>query len=274
MSAGAPATSPAEAYQAYYGPAIFEPLSERVLALAAPSPGQRVLEVASGTGILTRKLAAVVGPAGQVVGVDVNPAMVEVAERLGGAPIDYRQGDGTALSLPDGGFDAVYCQQGLQFFADRAGGAREMRRVLDPGGRAVVVTWHDLGAHPLFAALAGAEEPHLAAAGVEVDRKALVAPFSLGDDRELTELLRVAGFSEMQIHQVSIDARFPDADHFVEHMEFAYAAVIPQFVEDAAAFARYLEAIDEETREIVASYRQGDEVVVAMHANVALARTS
>lgn len=269
-----PPDSPAEAYQAYYGPALFEPLSERVLALAAPSPGEAVLEVASGTGILTRRLAAAVGPAGRVLGVDVNPAMVEVAERLGGgAWIEYRQGDGTALALPDGGFDAVYCQQGLQFFPDRAAGAREMRRVLDPGGRAIVVTWHGLDAHLLFAALADAEEPHLAAVGVHVDRDELVAPFSLGDGQELAELLGAAGFSQVQLHQVSIDACFPDADHFVERMEFAYAAVIPQFAEDPAAFARYLEAISDETRGIVASYRQGDEVVVPMHANLAIAHT-
>ncbi|HVM09101.1 MAG TPA: methyltransferase domain-containing protein [Acidimicrobiales bacterium] len=265
-------TSPAEAYQAYYGPAIFEPLSEQVLALAAPSPGDRVLEIASGTGILARKLAAATGPAGRVVGIDLNPKMVEVAQRLGGdEAVEYHQGDGTALDLPDGGFDAVYCQQGLQFFPDRAAGAREMRRVLEPRGRAVVITWHGLDAHPLFAALADAEEPHLAASGVEIDRAELVAPFSLGNADDLVTLLRDAGFTEVEIHQVSIDARFADADRFVERMEFAYAAVIPQFAEDPAAFAAYLRAINEETRDIVASYRAGDEILVPMHAHVAIA---
>ncbi len=266
-------TSPAEAYQAYYGPAIFEPLSEQVLALAAPSPGDRVLEVASGTGILARKLAAAAGPAGRVVGIDLNPKMVEVAQRLGSdaAPIEYRRGDGTALDLPDGGFDAVYCQQGLQFFPDRAAGAREMRRVLDPRGRAVVITWHGLDAHPLFAALADAEEPHLAAAGVDIDRAELVAPFSLGNADELVRLLRDAGLRDVELHEVSIDARFADADRFVERMEFAYAAVIPQFAEDSAAFAAYLRAINDETRDIVASYRAGDEVIVPMHAHVVIA---
>lgn len=266
-------TSPAEAYQAYYGPAIFEPLSERVLNIVAPRPGDRVLEVASGTGILTRRLSAAAGPNGRVVAVDINPKMVEVARSLGGngAPIDYRQGDGTNLDLDDGGFAAVYCQQGLQFFPDREAGVNEMRRVLDPGGRAVVVCWQGLGAHPLFAALADAEEPHLAAAGVDVDRAELVAPFSLGDGEELSSLLREAGFRDVEIREVSIDARFPDGDRFVERMEFAYAAVIPQFAEDPAAFAEYLQAINDETRAIVASYRHGDDVVVPMHANVALA---
>ena len=264
-------TSPADAYQAYYGPAIFEPLSDRVLAIAAPSPGDRVLEVASGTGILTRKLAAATGPAGRVVGVDLNPKMVEVATDLGGTGIEYQQGDGTALGLPDAEFDAVYCQQGLQFFPDRAAGTREMRRLLDRGGRAVVVCWHGLDAHPLFGALADAEEPHLAAAGVEVDRAELVAPFSLGDRHDLEALLTNAGFANVQLHELSIEARFADGDRFVERMEFAYAAVIPQFAENPAAFAAYLESISEETRDIVASYRRGDEVVVPMHTNLAVA---
>jgi hypothetical protein len=146
-----------------------------------------------------------------------------------------------------------------------------MRRVLDPRGRAVVITWHGLDAHPLFAALADAEEPHLAATGVDIDRADLVAPFSLGDADELVGLLRDAGFRDVELHEVSIDARFADADRFVERMEFAYAAVIPQFAEDPAAFAAYLQAISDETRDIVASYRAGDEVIVPMHAHVAIA---
>lgn len=265
-------SSPAEAYQAYYGPAIFEPLSAMVLALATPAPGDRVLEVASGTGILTRHLAAAAGPAGRAVGIDLNESMVEVAARLGGdGSIEYRRGDGTDLDVPDGDFDAVYCQQGLQFFSDRAAGAREMRRVLRPGGRAIVATWLGVDAHPLFAALAAAEAPQLTAAGVDVDRQELVAPFSLGEGDELAALLRDAGFSEVQLHRVSIDACFADADHFVERMEYAYAAVIPQFAEDPSAFAVFLEAVNDETHDIVASYRRGDQVIVPMHANVAVA---
>lgn len=267
-------TSPAEAYQAYFGPAMFEPLSDRVLELAKPAPGDRVLDVASGTGILTRKLATAAGAAGRVVAVDLNPAMVAVAERLGADQrwVEYRQGDGTALDLPDGGFDAVYCQQGLQFFPDRAAGAREMRRVLQPSGRAVVATWRGLDVHPIFEALADAEEPHLSALGVEIDRADLVAPFSLGDRDELRALFEAAGFEHVEQHDVTIDARFADADRFVERMEFAYAAVIPQFASDPDAFAAYLQAINDATSETVAAHRQGDDVVFPMHAVVTVAR--
>ncbi|MFP5319351.1 MAG: class I SAM-dependent methyltransferase [Acidimicrobiia bacterium] len=266
--------SPAHAYQAYYGPAIFEPLAEQVVAANPPPPGARVLDVASGTGILSRRLAAAVGSGGRVLGVDVNPTMVQVARDVTGdiPTIEYRQGDGTALDLPDGAFDAVYCQQGLQFFPDRAAGARQMRRVLTGSGRAVVACWRGLDHHPLFAALADAEEPHLGALGVEVTRAELEAPFSLGDPAELEALLCGAGFREVSISPVSIDARFADADRFVHHMEYAYAAVIPQFAAQPEAFARYLHAIEHDTRQVVESHRQGDHVVVPMHAHVAVAR--
>ncbi|MFD2093707.1 class I SAM-dependent methyltransferase [Blastococcus deserti] len=267
------AASPAQAYQEYFGPAIFEPLAAKVLAVAPPAAGHRILDVACGTGILTRRLAEAAGPGGQVVGIDINPAMIDVAraQAATGAPVEYRHGDGIALDAPAATFDAVYCQQGLQFFPDRPAGAREMRRVLGDGGRAVVATWRGLDHHPLYAALADAEEPHLADLGVRIGRDELEAPFSLGDPDELTGLLHGAGFAHVRVHAVSLEACFADADHFVERMEYAYAAVIPRFTEDPASFAAYLQAIGRATAQVVADHRDGDTVVVPMHANIAIA---
>jgi SAM-dependent methyltransferase len=268
------APSPAHAYQDFFGPAIFEPLRAHVIELAAPRRAERVIDVACGTGIVTRALAERVGPGGRVVGVDLNPMMIEVARSLpapAGA-IEWREGDGTALDLPDAAFDLACCQQGLQFFPDRAAGAAELRRVLATGGRAVVAAWQGLDAHPLYAALADAEEPHLAALGVEITRAELTAPFSLGDAGALRALLTGAGFGEVEIATRTIQARFPGADRFVERMEHAYAAVMPRFAADPAAFQAYLDAIARDTRPIVESHRDGDDVVIPMHANIALAR--
>jgi SAM-dependent methyltransferase len=267
--------NPAQAYQSYFGPAIFEPLTERVLAVAAPAAGERVIDVACGTGILTRRAAGHAGPAGEVVGVDLNPAMIEIAGAIqpedGSAPIEYREGDGTALDEPSGAYDMAYCQQGLQFFPDRAAGAHELRRVVRYGGRAVVAVWQGIDRHPLYAALADAEEPHLAALGVSLSREELIAPFSLGDADDLHDLLTRAGFADVELTTDSIAARF-DADRFVERLEYAYAAVVPAFAQDPAAFQAYLERITADTKDIVDEYRAGEEVIVPMHANIAVAR--
>ncbi|HSK27142.1 MAG TPA: methyltransferase domain-containing protein [Jiangellales bacterium] len=265
--------TPAHAYQRYFGPAIFEPLAAQVVARVPPRAGERVLDVACGTGILTRRLAEAAGPGGSIVGIDINPAMLDVARTLTatGAAVEYRQADGTALAEPSAAYDAVYCQQGLQFFPDRAAGSREMRRVVREGGRAVVVTWRGLDRHPLYAALADAEEPHLAALGVDIGRAELEAPFSLGDPDELAAVLRDAGFADVAVRGVSIEACFADADHFVERMEYAYAAVIPQFARSRASFDAYLEAIARDTARVVADHRRRDVVVVPMHATVAVA---
>lgn len=268
--------NPTEAYQSYFGPAIFEPLTERVLAVAAPAAGERVIDVACGTGILTRRAAAHAGPRGRVVGVDINPAMIETARAIqaedDSAPIEYREGDGTALDEPSGARDVAYCQQGLQFFVDPPAGAHELRRVVRDGGRAVVAVWQGIDRHPLYAALADAEEPHLAALGVSLSREELIAPFSLGDADDLRDLLTGAGFADIELSTDSIEARFADADRFVERLEYAYAAVVPAFAQDPAAFQAYLERVAADTKDVVEEYRAGDEVVVPMHANIAVAR--
>lgn len=267
--------NPAEAYQSYFGPAIFEPLAELVLVVAPPAAGERVIDIACGTGILARRAAAHAGPRGGVTGVDISPAMIEAARAIApddhSAPIAYREGDGTALDEPDGAYDVAYCQQGLQFFADRPAGASELRRVVRGGGRAVIAVWQGIDRHPLYAALADAEEPHLSALGASLGREDLIAPFSLGDPAELKALLTGAGFGAVEVTSGSIEARFADADHFVERLEYAYAAVVPAFAHDPAAFESYLERIAADTRDIVARYRAGDEVVVPMHANIAVA---
>ena len=268
-----PATTPAEAYETYFGPAIFTPLADALLPHAAVGPGERVLDLACGTGIVTRRLPALVGDAGRVVGADINPAMLEVARRHGGGGVEWLEGNGTALDLPDAAFDLVVVQQGLQFFPDRQAGAAEIRRVLAGGGRLALAVWKGIDHHPLYAALAEAEAPRLVEHGVDVTYQDLVAPFSLGDATALCSLLLDSGFADVTLAEATVLARFPDADRFLERLEYPYAAVVPRFAEDPVAFAAYLDAVALATQEVVASYRQGDEIVVPMHTNIAVART-
>ncbi len=270
---------PALEYQRFYGPAIFEPLCEVLLAAAPPRPGERVLDVASGTGIVTRAAAARVAPGGSALGVDLNPAMVRVAAAQpspDGAAVTYRRGDAVHLTdgeaeVEQGAFDLVLCQQGLQFFPDRSAALAQMHTAASATGRLGLAVWQGLDVHPLFRSLAEAELPHLADLGVDVGFDDLVAPFSFGDADVLLAEVERAGFREPALSTATIHARFPGADTFVERLELAYAAVVPRFAEDPEAFARYLTAISDDTRATVATYVHGNDVVVPMHTNIVVA---
>ena len=123
----------AELYEEAFVPGFFAQWAPLLCDAADVGPGQEVLDVACGTGIVARTAAGRVAPAGRVVGVDLNEAMLTVARRV--APdLDWREGDAAALPFPDGGFDRVLCQMALMFFPDRAGALREMGRVARPGG--------------------------------------------------------------------------------------------------------------------------------------------
>ncbi|HLU68463.1 MAG TPA: methyltransferase domain-containing protein, partial [Kofleriaceae bacterium] len=111
-----------ENYQRYFVPAIGAPLAAALVDAAGPRPGERVLDVACGTGVVARLVAERVGSSGAVTGLDCNPGMLAVARSLpaSGARIEWREGSAEALPLSDGSFDLVTCQMGLQFFSDRA----------------------------------------------------------------------------------------------------------------------------------------------------------
>jgi ubiquinone/menaquinone biosynthesis C-methylase UbiE len=264
---------PAWSYEEYYIPAIFGPLTDVLLRHAPPASGERVLDVACGTGIVARRIAPIVGDDGHVQGVDRNPAMLEVARACAppGPPIDWQLGDAAALEAADGSRDRVTCQQGLQFLPDRAAGVQEMRRVLGDGGIAVVAVWEGLDRHPFYASLFEAELPALARFGVPASEAELTAPFCFGDADALGALFTDAGFEQVHLVQGSIQARFVDPDRFVERLQLAYAAVIPEFVDDREAFAAYVDDVTRRTRSVVDAHREGDAVVVPMHTNLVVA---
>jgi ubiquinone/menaquinone biosynthesis C-methylase UbiE len=142
----------ANPYEALFVPALFRQWASKVADTAAIHRGQRVLDVACGTGILAREAASRVGAAGHVVALDPNPGMLAVATRL--APgVEWREGVAESLPFPDGSFDAVVSQFGLMFFRDRRQALREMRRVLAGGGRLVVAVWISLDEIPAYASL-------------------------------------------------------------------------------------------------------------------------
>lgn len=133
----------AEAYEEFFVPAVLQEWAYRVTEAARIQPGQSVLDVACGTGVLARAVAQRVGQKGSVVGVDPNEGMLAVARRKAPA-IEWRNGHAESLPFNANSFDAVVCQFGLMFFEDRRTAIQEMMRVLRPGGRLAVAVWDSI----------------------------------------------------------------------------------------------------------------------------------
>ena len=116
-----------------------------LLAQAAPQPGEQVLDVACGTGVVSLAMAAAVGPGGSVLGVDLSAGMVASAvaraQAAGISQARFARMDAEALALPAASFDLVVCALGLMYLPDADAALREMQRVLRPGGRAVLAVW-------------------------------------------------------------------------------------------------------------------------------------
>ena len=142
----------AEAYEAYLVPNVFGPWAQLVIDEAGLQPGQRVLDVACGSGIGARTAAAAVGPRGTVVGVDFDEAMLAVARNVpvaeGSATIAWQHADAMNLSFPTASFDTVLCFEGIQFMPDRARALAGFLRVLEPSGRLIGTIWGPLRESP------------------------------------------------------------------------------------------------------------------------------
>ena len=129
-------------YQSHLVPLIFEPYADDLAGRLAARPVSRVLEIAAGTGAVTRRLASTLPAAVPIVATDLNRAMLDQAEAQGTSrPVEWRQADAMQLPFEDGGFDAVVCQFGVMFFPDKARAFAEARRVLRPGGRFLFSVW-------------------------------------------------------------------------------------------------------------------------------------
>lgn len=196
-----------EIYEQVLVAPLFRPWAELILDDVELAVGERLLDVACGTGIVARLAKERLGETGRVVGVDLSPPMLAVARRVA-AGIDWREGDASALPLHENEqFDVVVCQQGLQFFPDKSAAARQMRRALAAGGRLAVSTWRPDEELPLLRELRRVAERHV---GAIVDRR-----HSLGAAGPLEALLRDAGFLDVSSKTLSRTIRFNDGAVFV-----------------------------------------------------------
>jgi ubiquinone/menaquinone biosynthesis C-methylase UbiE len=205
------------AYGRFLVPALFAECAERLLDLTEPGAGDRVLDVACGTGVVALRAAAR-ADLGRVVGCDLNDAMLDVArsESEGGA-IEWRTADAIALPFPDASFDVVYCQQGLQYVSDPVAGLREMARVLAPGGRLGLAVWRAIDHNPGFAVLVEALRRHVGERAAKVMR----LPFAGPHDDGLRDALARAGFDGAVIQIAMITARFASPREFLRQQVLA-----------------------------------------------------
>jgi SAM-dependent methyltransferase len=135
-------------YDAYLVPLIFEPYAADLASRLASRSPARVLEIAAGTGVVTRKLAAVLPENVSIVATDLNQPMLDLASAVGTQrPVEWRQADAMQLPFGDGAFDAVVCQFGVMFFPDKAKAFSEARRVLGPGGVFIFNVWDRIEAN-------------------------------------------------------------------------------------------------------------------------------
>jgi ubiquinone/menaquinone biosynthesis C-methylase UbiE len=191
-----------------------------LLRAARLAPGQRVLDIATGTGAAAEAAAAIVGPSGHVVAADISRPMLEKArERLGGLPnLSFAVEDGQALSLPDAGFDAVLCSMSLMLFPDPARGLAEFHRVLREGGHAAVSvnTTADRAFVTRVNVVIGRHVPSRAAAAARY--------FSLGEPDHLRALFEAAGFREVETAKETRRYAFPCFDAYFEPFEHGRGA--------------------------------------------------
>ena len=129
-------------YEQYMVPLIFEPYAIDMAARVVPLQPSRVLEIAAGTGVVTRQLAALLPASASIVATDLNQPMLDHAASIGTArPVEWRQADAMQLPFADGSFDVVVCQFGVMFFPDKAVAMAQARRVLRAGGTFIFNVW-------------------------------------------------------------------------------------------------------------------------------------
>jgi SAM-dependent methyltransferase len=255
-------------YGDFLVPAVFAPFAEDLLDAAGVEPGAAVLDVASGTGAVSRAAARRAGASGRVTGVDLSAAMAVVADSVarepGAAPIEYLVAPADELPVVPAAYDVALCQQGLQFFPDRVAALSAMRAALRPGGRLAVATWVLPDDTSPWTVLADAFDRHIGAEAAE----RMLSPYALSSGVDLRRAVEAAGFAD-----VAVDTR-------TREVRFAERGELPLGVIKASPLAQtFADAPSEQQDAILASAADalsgyagdGDEVRFPMTTNIATA---
>lgn len=262
-------SNPAETYERFMVPVLFAPWASRLVQSANSQAGERILDVACGTGVVARRVAAHLGSTATVAGLDLNPDMLAVARTMAeseGHAIEWHEGRAESMPFQTASFDVLLCQQALQFFADRQAAVAEMYRVLADGGRVVLSVWQGLHRHPFYQTLHDVIRKRLGMSGV-------AEIFALGDDNQLRVLLTDAGFDHVEITPLSMTAHFPDPAGFLAGEIDVDTAAIPSMQHlDARTRQAMTAAIRDDMDAALQGVTEDDHVVLPFHANIVRAR--
>jgi len=230
--------------------------------------GERVLDVACGTGFVARHAAECVGARGTVTGVDINVEMLAVAKASTASraalTIDWREADVSHLAFPDGSFDVALCQQGLQFFPDRLGALQEIRRILVPGGRMGLSVWGSMEENPYFIAFDSAIRRHVSDDAASGLRK----PHALADPEEVRAAIIRSGFVDADVRPTAMDLCTPPAREFLP----GHLSAMPMAGELAALSESARAALIEDLYAALIPYADEDGLRLPGVVNIATAR--
>lgn len=203
-----------EAYERYIVPAFSGAWAQDLVDRATLENGARVLDVACGTGIVSRYAFKALNESGRITGMDVNEVVLKKAREIcppNVMPIQWEQGDVKDLPFSDSKFDVVLCQQGLQYFPDRSRALNEINRVLAAKGRVVFSVWRPIKYFPYHSTLHNALEQYIGAEAASM----LAAAFSLGDSTQLRILFENAGFKKIEICLTIKQMRYSPFEEFL-----------------------------------------------------------
>ncbi len=253
-----PSPSPAETYEAFMVTYRFRPWAEALFDHIELRPGARLLDLACGTGIVARVAATRLQNSGTVTGIDMNPAMIEVARSASATEqldIPWQVGLAGELPFPDASYDVVTIQQGLQFFPDKPAALKECLRVLVPGGLLAVEIWSTLEKQ-------GVQKAYAEAIERVTGTPSMHAPYGTTTSPQLRDLIADAGFVDVTVDEVTIVLSYDDPGSYGERMLQGTSAGVPSMHgrsdEERAELAK---AVTVEMAEAVRAATVGDYLI-------------
>lgn len=244
-------------------------MTQVIVEAAHVQPGMRVLDIACGTGEPAISLAALLAGDGEVVGVDISPAPLKIAEERaalrGLTNVIFQQADAHALPFPDNGFDRVTSRLGIMFFSNLPRALSEMRRVLRPGGRAILLVWGPLD-QPYFHTTIGTVLRMLLGAVVPEQGRKM---FALGSTDVLSQTLKQAGFTKVEERLVTVPWTWPGTPE--EVWEYFQDVAVPFAPLLQSIPAERRAEIDAEVLRSISQYYDGASIKFTATVNIAVA---